>query len=119
MSKNELICCPKFWNSHPCYPIIFKVCRLNFVEFRDTILSFSYNHCAPNIICLQEIWRIHDCTMFNIEGYHPLVYKSRSNNVQGGGVGINVKKSFNFVINEVLPIFGDRILESIFYRSEI
>ena len=30
-----------------------------------------------------------------------------------------MKKSFNFVINEVLSIFGDRILESIFYRSEI
>ena len=86
MSENELICHPKFFEQPSVPSLNIQSLSAKFVEFRDTILSFSRNNCAPDIICLQEIWRIHDCTMFNIDGYHPLVYKSRSNDVQGGGV---------------------------------
>ena len=52
--------------------------------------------CEPHIICLQEIWKIPDGEFFPLDGYHPLVFKSRHNNVQGGGVGIYVKKRPQF-----------------------
>ena len=70
--------------------------------------------CEPDIICLQEIWKIPDGEFFPLDGYHPLVFKSRHNNVQGGGVGIYVKKCHNFIVNNSLSIFADRIFESIF-----
>ena len=114
MSETELICHPKFFVQPSVLSINIQSLSAKFAEFRESILSFSRNNCAPDIICLQEIWRIHDSTIFNIDGYHHLVYKSRSNNVQGGGVGIYVKNNLNFVINDVLSIFVDRIFESLF-----
>ena len=87
MSETELICHPKFFVQPSVLSINIQSLSAKFAEFRESILSFSRNNCAPDIICLQEIWRIHDSTIFNIDGYHHLVYKSRSNNVQGGGGG--------------------------------
>jgi hypothetical protein len=49
-----------------------------------------------------------------LPGYHPLTYTLRSNNVQGGGVGIYVKKCFHFTVLANVSIFHDRIFESIF-----
>ena len=83
------------------------------------INSMQVNNCEPDIICLQEIWKIPGSEFFIIDGYHPIVYKSRHSNTQGGGVGIYVKKQLNFSINHDLTIFVDRILESIFIDISI
>ena len=85
-----------------------------FSEFRELINMLFLQNCAPDVICLQEIWRIPDPDFFTISGYHPLVYKSRHINTQGGGVGLFVKDIFSFSINDVLSVFVDRILESLF-----
>ena len=80
------------------------------------INSMQVNNCEPDIICLQEIWKIPGSEFFIIDGYHPIVYKSRHSNTQGGSVGKYVKKQLNFSINHDLTIFVDRILESIFIK---
>jgi hypothetical protein len=49
----------------------------------------------------------------NIEGYN-LEIKSRSLNVQGGGVGIYVKKGIRYNILKESSIFIDKVLESLF-----
>ena len=85
-----------------------------FVEFCAIINSLMAKNCAPDIICLQEIWRLTDSSFFNLHGYHPLEFKSRHNDAQGGGVGIYVKNNLNYTLNEEMSVFHDRILETIF-----
>ena len=46
-------------------------------------------------------------------------YQCRRNNVQGGGVGIYVKKIFSYTVNNELSVFVDRILESLFIEVSI
>ena len=101
-----------------CNPFVLSVniqsLQSKFNDLQALISSLLVNKCAPDLICLQEIWRIPGSEFFNLDGYHPLEYLSRQFNVQGGGVGIFVKKNLNFSINKKLSIFSDRILESIF-----
>jgi len=78
-------------------------------EFVDSCRPF----CTPDVICLQELWQFPNCANFTIQGYSPLIYKLRSNNVNGGGVGIFVKSDINFCVNPIFSIFHDRIFECI------
>ena len=50
---------------------------------------------------------------FSLAGYQPLFYKLRSGAVQGGGVGIFVKKGLNCTIDLNSTVFLDRVYESI------
>ena len=74
----------------------------------------STNNSPPNVICLQEIWQIQQNTSFKLDGYHELIYKTRANCVQGGGVGIYIKDGTKFCILHNLSVFHDRVLESLF-----
>ena len=85
-----------------------------FTEFQEFISNFNVNRCSPDIILLQEIWNLQNPDLFHIPGYSPLIFKSRSNNVQGGGVGIYFKEKIRFNILHEKCIFFDRIFESIF-----
>lgn len=75
------------------------ICSINiqsisakFGKLNELIHILNKGNCGPDIICLQELWRFPDSTSFNLPDYHPLIYKLRHNNIQGGGVGIFVKK---------------------------
>ena len=87
-----------------CNPFVLSVniqsLQSKFNDLQALISSLLVNKCAPDLICLQEIWRIPGSEFFNLDGYHPLEYLSRQFNVQGGGVGIFVKKNLNFSINK-------------------
>ena len=85
-----------------------------FNDFCSFIYSLQKGNSAPDIICLQEIWRIQGPEFFNLDGYHPIIYKCRHVNKQGGGVGIYVKNNLDFDVIGELSIFQDRIFESIF-----
>ena len=49
-----------------------------FQQFSDLINSLNKKSCAPDIICLQEIWKINDDVSFNLNGYQSLIYKQRT-----------------------------------------
>ena len=85
-----------------------------FSEFKDLICLFIDSNCAPDVICLQEIWQISPHADFSLPGYASLVYKTRANNVQGGGVGIYVRNTIPFTVSTVHSVFSDRLFESIF-----
>ena len=96
------------------------ICSINIqslsAKFSDLSQMINYmnrSKSSPDIICLQELWRFPDEALFKLEGYHPLVYKLRHNNVQGGGIGIYIKLKFSFSILNELSIFVDRIFESL------
>jgi hypothetical protein len=56
-----------------------------FNEFKELIEIFSEKNCKPDVILLQEIWQIHDCNLYMLSGYHPLLFKCRLKSQGGGG----------------------------------
>ena len=86
-----------------------------FAEFKEQLTTFKYPF---DIICVQEIWRIHDDDLYNLPGY-TFVYKCRSNNMQGGGVGIYVKEDYTFSIIPQYSIFLEKIIETLFIEVEL
>jgi len=83
-----------------------------FSDLLDFLSNFSSDSYL-DVICLQELWQFPSNVEFKLPGYSPLVYKLRSNNVNGGGVGIYVKSNIEFSVEPVLSIFHDRVFESI------
>ena len=46
-----------------------------FQEFTNSLANFKFD-----VICLQELWRMQDPSLFSLDGYHNMFYKSRSGN---------------------------------------
>jgi hypothetical protein len=55
-----------------------------FNKFKELIDIFTDKNCLPDVILLQEIWQINDSKLYNLTGYHPLLFKCRLKS-QGGG----------------------------------
>ena len=88
-----------------------------FNEINDFILSLD--KFKFDIICMQELWKMHDSNMFVLNGYHNLFFKSRANGVQGGGVGIFVNSQLKVKQRHDLSIFIDKVIETIFLEIEL
>ena len=85
-----------------------------FSELTDFIDQLCINDCQPDIIALQELWIINDPDILSLKGYHKLVYKSRSNKTQGGGVGFYIAEKLKFKVRLDLSFFIDKIYETVF-----
>jgi hypothetical protein len=84
-----------------------------FNEFAEMISHMLFYKCEPDVICIQETWRIADPELYKIEGYQCPVFKIRES-MQGGGVAIYVKDCYNFkVINEYSSSV-DKVAETLF-----
>jgi len=79
----------------------------------------SSSDCAPDVICLQELWQFPVYANFTLPGYNSLEYKLRNPNTQGGGVGIYIKKSIKYNVLSAQSVFVDRIFESIFIQLNL
>ncbi len=88
--------------------------QAKFGELQELISNTSRHNCAPDIILLQELWQIYDAPSLSLPNYSPLKFKTRSDGVQGGGVGIYFKKHLSYNILEEKSIFVDRVIETIF-----
>ena len=88
-----------------------------FDEFNDFLQSFE--KFKFDVICLQELWRMHNPDIFHIDGYHELIFKSRSLNTQGGGVGIYVNNQLKVTNLPDYSIFIDKIVETVFVEIEL
>jgi hypothetical protein len=75
--------------------------------------------CAPDIICLQELWQFPTYANFTLPGYNPLEFKLLNANTQGGGVGIYIKQSFKYNVLSAQSVFVDRIFESLFIQLSL
>ena len=53
-----------------------------------------------------------------LSGYQKLVFRSRSNNVQGGGCGIFIKEGYKINLLSDLSVFIDRVIETQFVEIE-
>ena len=44
-----------------------------FADLKDFLNFLHSNSCSPDIICLQEIWKIPSSNFFSFDGYQPLL----------------------------------------------
>ena len=84
-----------------------------FGELEEFIDMLTLNKCEPDFICLQETWRIPDPSLFKLKNYN-LELMSRNKNVQGGGVGIYIKKGILYKKLTEKSVFIDKVFESLF-----
>jgi endonuclease/exonuclease/phosphatase family metal-dependent hydrolase len=81
-------------------------------DLKELINYMGSYSCSPDIICLQETWKIFDSAYFTIPNYSPLYVKSRENR-QGGGVGLYFKNGLQFCILNEKSIFMEFVIETI------
>jgi hypothetical protein len=82
-----------------------------FSEFKELIISMCKCNSSPDIICLQELWNFSSNAIFSLPGYEKLIFKTRADGVQGGGVGFFVKSSLKCNVITKYSIFIDRVFE--------
>ena len=117
--ENEII--SKFANNRGdllCFSLNIQSLPSKFIEFTDLLNYFSSKKVYFDVICLQELWTLHDPTMFNIEGYH-FIFKGRKSGVQGGGVGLYIRSDLKFKLIPEYSIFIDKVIETIFVEIEV
>jgi endonuclease/exonuclease/phosphatase (EEP) superfamily protein YafD len=83
-----------------------------FNEFRELLSHFDSAACSPDIIFIQETWKIFDPTHFSLHNYSPLQFICRDNR-QGGGVGLYFKSGLQYKIIKEKSLFLDFIIETI------
>ena len=81
-------------------------------DFKEFICFLGSNSCSPDIICLQETWKIVDSNYFVLPNYSPLHANSRVNR-QGGGVGLYIKNGLQYQILDQKSVFMEYVIESI------
>ena len=86
----------------------------NFREFLNNLKSQNFSF---SIIGLQEIHSVIDRECLNIDGYHDLIFKSRSQS-RGGGLGFYISSHIKFKILNDISVFHEKIFESIFLELQ-
>ena len=74
--------------------------QAKFSQLQDLIQNLTNSKCQPDVILLQEIWKLTDASLFNLNGYN-FIYKCRKD-AQGGGVGIYIKTDYHYKIREAV-----------------
>ncbi len=87
----------------------------NLDEIKNLMCDLSTDNFSFDIIGLSEIFQIHKFTNYDLSGYHPIQYKTRSGNSEGrGGIGIYITKSIDYVVREDVSVFIDHVIESLY-----
>jgi exonuclease III len=84
-----------------------------FSEFLEMIAFMSSSSCNPDIICVQETWKIMDPELYCLPGYHCPMFKLRENK-QGGGVAIYVKDVVSYSIIDKYSTTIDKVVDCLF-----
>jgi exonuclease III len=84
-----------------------------FSEFSEMIAFMYKYNCSPDVICIQETWKIVDPDLFCLPGYHCPIFKIRENR-QGGGVAIYIKDFYTFSIIDKYSSSIDKVVDSLF-----
>ncbi len=108
--RNKLM---KDENSISIFSLNCQGLRSHWDEF-SSLVSCNNSSSLFDIIGITELYGMSDgeCAL---EGYHPLVYKTRNDTDRSrGGVGLYVKNNISYKVRNDLSIFIPHILETIF-----
>ena len=88
----------------------------NWECIHELICNLSTRGFLFDIIGLTEVFKIPDCMVFNITGYHYLQFQTRydTDNVRGG-VGLFINSKFTYVKRDDLSVFIPHVIESVFF----
>ncbi len=112
LDETEFANCFSNLNSFSYMSFNIQSLQAKFNLFQEMIQHFIDSGCAPDDILLQEIWKIPDVSLFELNGYS-FLYKSR-NISQGGSVGFYIKTEYRYNVLQAFSTFHDRIFESLF-----
>ncbi len=72
----------------------------------DLVCNMNQNDNKLDFIGLTEIFQVHDTVNYTIPGFHPIIYKTRTDNTRArGGVGLFINEQFQFKIREDISKF--------------
>jgi len=74
-----------------------------FNELSELILYLDKSKCSPDVICMQELWKIPIPAVFSLPGYSTLISASRGQDVQGGGAVFSSKLDSNLKFYQLFP----------------
>ncbi len=84
-------------------------------ELNSLLINMTSDKFSFDIIGLTEIFQVHQDINYNIAGYHPLIYNTRTGEHGGrGGVGIYVRDHISFTYRNDISVFVPHIFESVF-----
>jgi len=86
--------------------------QAKFNDLTELVQKLELGSKSPDIIVLQEIWRLPSLIDFSIPNYQNIFVKSRRE-AQGGGVAIYLKNGHTFIPDQALSVFHDRVYETI------
>jgi exonuclease III len=68
-----------------------------------------------DFIGLTEVFQIHENVNYSIDGYHPIIYKTRPDTMRGrGGVALYVNEKLQYTVRQDLSVFIPHVYESLF-----
>jgi hypothetical protein len=113
---DETSFCSKFRNNEKFLIMCLNIQSLpaKFNELYQLVANMLYFNCAPDIICLQEIWQIPNKNILSLPNYFPLEYLTRHGSTQGGGVGMYLKDSVQYTVLKGQSLMFDKVYESLF-----
>ena len=109
----------KFKNSKSISILSLNIQSINskFSSLADLINFWQEKGVIFDIICLQECFSIIIPSIFELQNYHPILFKTRTK-FSGGGVAFYINKSLNFSVLNEYSIFHEKIIESLFIELE-
>ena len=118
---NEEQFCSKYSNNGNVMLMSLNIQSLpsKFDEFNVFINDLLRNKCSPDVIALQELWQLNDPSIFKLNNYQNLTYKSRAAGSQGGGVGFYIRDNLKYIIRQDISIFIDKIIETLFIKINL
>ncbi|KAK2168568.1 hypothetical protein LSH36_16g14063, partial [Paralvinella palmiformis] len=62
-----------------------------------------------------EVFHIHENVNYSIDGYHPIIYRTRPDTVRGrGGVALYINELLQYIVRQDLSVFISHAYESLF-----
>ena len=91
----------------------------NWDHFNSLLLNTTTYTFAFDIIGITETFKIHSNINYDIPGYHPLLFNTRTGSNSGrGGVGMYIKDHLNFKHRPDISVCIPHIFESIFIEIQ-
>ncbi len=88
--------------------------------FNHLIADMSNELFSFDVIGITEIFHVHKDISYKMDGYHPLLYNTRSReNGSRGGVGIYVRDHLTYIDRPDISVFIPHVFESLFIEVQI
>lgn len=106
--------CQEFYNSKGSLILNCNIQSLSkkIDALRSSIYLLNNKNVSFDVISLQEIWCSTNMPKFDINGFQPLIYKTRKFG-RGGGVGFFVRNGIKFKVIDELSFYIEKIFESL------